>query len=311
MHVRKVVAGVLMCLFALGAIIGDYFIGRDICFTVILVGLTAKALSEFYGLCESSRTGPFRGFGITTAVLLVLFHWAATPGTIAWFSASTFGHELEKLLGDELVQLGLVAAVMGAIWLQAVKRDNDRTFEAISSTLFGVLYIWFMSSFLVKLRHLGSDGMLGGEDWNWTGTGLLVSCLVVSKLADVGGYLVGRKIGRHKMIPRISPNKSYEGLVAGLALSVGASYTLWAAGLLPLHCAWQPVVFGFLVGGLGTLGDLAESLLKRGAGTKDAADLVPGFGGVLDVVDSVLFSAPVAYFLSILLLRIGAHASGS
>jgi phosphatidate cytidylyltransferase len=302
-HWRKVAAGAAMAAACAGAIVGDYFIGLDICFHVILVALTVKALYEFYAMCESSDTGPFRGFGIVSAVILVNCHWAATPGTLAWFGAPAW---IAALLGEELVPLGLVVAVLGALWLQATKRDNDRTFESISSTLFGVLYVWFLASFLVKLRHLGADGRLASQGWNETGTGLLLSCVAVSKLADVGGYLFGRKFGRHKMIPRISPNKSWEGLFAGLALSIAAAYVLWVARLLPLGAAWTVAVYGLLVGGMGTLGDLAESLLKRGSGRKDTDDLVPGFGGVLDVVDSLLISAPVAYFLSILLLRVGA-----
>lgn len=302
-HWRKVAAGFAMAAAGAGAIVGDYFIGLDICFHVILVGLTVKALSEFYAMCESRDTGPFRGFGMVSAVLLVFLHWAATPGTLSWFRVPPW---IGAMLSGDLVPLGLVVAVLGALWLQATKRDNDRTFESISSTLFGILYIWFLASFLVKLRHLGADGMLAGRDWNETGTGLLLSCVAVSKLADVGGYLFGRKFGRHKMIPRISPNKSWEGLVAGLALSVGAAYVLWGWGLLPLGAAWTVAVYGLFVGGMGTLGDLAESLLKRGSGWKDTDDLVPGFGGVLDVVDSLLISAPVAYFLSIIFLRVGA-----
>ena len=303
MHWRKVAAGVVMAAVCSGAIVGDYFIGLDICFEAIVLVLTVKALFEFYAMCESRDTGPFRGFGIVSAVMLVVFNWVAMPGTLEWFNAPKW---VVTLVAEELVQLGLVVAVLGSLWLQATKRDNERTFESISSTLFGILYVWFLASFLVRLRHLGPDGALASEGWNEAGTGLLLSCVAVSKLADVGGYLFGRKFGRHKMIPRISPKKSWEGLLAGLALSVGAAYVLWVARLLPLGAAWTVTVYGLLVGGMGTLGDLAESLLKRGSGRKDTDDLVPGFGGVLDVVDSLLISAPVAYFLSILLLRVGA-----
>ncbi len=309
MHRRKVAVGLAMAAFAAGAVVADWYIGLDICFHVIVIAITIKGLLEFYEMCESSRTAPFRGFGIGLAVALVFFHWVATPGTLSWFADHVSGKlgQLEALLvGDELVLLGLVVAVLGSMWLQATKRDNDRTFEAISTTLFGIFYIWFLASFLVKLRHLGSDGVLGSDLWNRSGTGYLASCIAVSKVTDAGGYLVGRKIGRHKMIPRISPNKSYEGLVAGLAMSVGMAFLLWHLKVLWLGPAWAVALFGFLVGGMGTMGDLAESLLKRGSGRKDAGDLVPGFGGVLDVVDSLLLSAPVAYLLLLILLRAGA-----
>jgi phosphatidate cytidylyltransferase len=301
MHARKVAAALAMSVFGGGVLVADYAVGCDICFHALLVVLTVRGLSEFYDMAESSRTGPFRGFGAFSAVMLILLHWAATPGTLEWFGAPAPVREV--VAAGEIVLFGMVVAVLGSLWLQATKRDNDRTFEAISSTLFGILYTWFLASFLVKLRHLGAGGVLGGQDWNSTGTGLLVSCVAVSKLADVGGYLFGRKFGRHKMIPRISPNKSYEGLLAGLALSVGTALLLTRLGLLPLGGMAAAALFGVAVGGMGTLGDLAESLLKRGAGRKDTGDLVPGFGGVLDIVDSLLLSAPVAYFLALVLLR--------
>ena len=300
-HARKLTAAVVMLAFAAGMLVADYFIGLDICLHVVIVILTPKGLSEFYAMCESREHTPFRKFGMVSAVLLVLLHWAATPGTLSWFGAPAW---IEAHVGGELVIFGLVVAVLGALWIQATKRDNDRTFESISSTLFGVLYVWFLASFLVKLRHLGPDGVLGSEGWNHSGTGFLLSCLVISKFTDIGGYLIGRKYGRHKLIPRISPNKTYEGLVGGLAMSTAAAYLLWWSGFLPLGPAWSVAVFAILVGGMGTYGDLAESLLKRGSGRKDSDDLVPGFGGVLDVVDSPLLSAPVAYFLVILLLRL-------
>jgi phosphatidate cytidylyltransferase len=299
-----------MMAIGLGVLVADYFIGLDICFHGLILLVAVPAFTEFFDMCETSRTGPFRRFGTVAGLLLIVLHWAATPGTLGWFG-ERLGRgwlvraEGARVLGDELVFFGLAVAVLGSLWLQATKRINERTFESPSSTLFGVLYLWFLSSFLVKLRHLGSDGHLGGPDWNATGTGLLVACLAVSKLSDVGAYLAGRKIGRTKLIPRISPNKTWEGLAAGIALSIGVSFVLWAVGLLPFGAAWHVSLFGFLVGVMGALGDLAESLLKRGSGVKDTGAVVPGFGGVLDVIDSLLLSAPVAYFLSVVLLRLG------
>ncbi len=304
----KIAAGIAMAALVSLGIYVDYLMGLDVFFAVIVLVVGLKALAEFYQMCESSRTGPFRGFGMVSAGLLVVFHWVAVPGTLERF-AEKFGFEiplvLDALVREELVRFGLVAAILGSIWLQATKRDNDRTFEAISSTLFGILYIWFLSSFLVRIRHLGADGVLGGEGWNRTGTVLLISCIAVSKFADVGGYLIGRKIGRTKMIPRISPNKTYEGLAAGELLSIGIAFGLWRIGMLPFEHWWSVLIFGIVVSGMGVLGDLAESLLKRGSGRKDADKLVPGFGGVLDVIDSLLISAPVGYVLSVVLLRAG------
>ena len=112
-------------------------------------------------------------------------------------------------------RLVLTVAVLGSLWLQATKRDNERTFESISSTLFGLLYIWFLGGHLIWLRHLGSDGLLRGEGWVRSGVGLLAVCLVCCKFSDIAAFLVGRKYGRHKMIRRISPGKSFEAEVRG------------------------------------------------------------------------------------------------
>ena len=104
------------------------------------------------------------------------------------------------------------------------------------------------------------------------------------------------------MIPRISQNKTYEGAVGGLLFSIGGAVIFYLVGLFPLQNMWTVVLFGFVVGMIGIFGDLAESLLKRGSGAKDSGTLVPGFGGLLDVVDSMLLSTPVAYVMLVLML---------
>ena len=123
-------------------------------------------------------------------------------------------------------------------------------------------------------------------------------------MGDTGAYTVGRLIGRHKMAPLISPGKTIEGALGALAFSCLGS---WAAfkWIVPLamkhpelqsHDTWRWIIFGLLVGAAGMLGDLAESLLKRDVGVKDSSTWMPGFGGVLDILDSLLLSAPVAWF---------------
>ena len=295
----------ILCTGALLA--GDYSlpVGGAL-FTLLAVFLAPVVVREVYVMCESSLTSPFVGFGIFCATMLMALQWLAIPGTPespGSLELLTGSAELEKWLAPNLVPFGLAVAVLGSLWLQATKRENERTFESISSTLFGLLYVWFLGGHLVSLRHLGSDGLLRGEDWNASGLGLLGVCLASCKLADIAAFLVGRKFGRHKMIRRISPGKSYEGgaagLVAGTALSVLAQW----AGFLPFPYMWQAVVYGLIVTVFGILGDLAESLLKRGCGAKDSGRCVPGFGGMLDVVDSILFGGPAAYYLALIMLR--------
>jgi phosphatidate cytidylyltransferase len=120
-------------------------------------------------------------------------------------------------------------------------------------------------------------------------------------MSDVGAYTVGRLIGRHKMAPVLSPGKTWEGVAGGLGFScLGAWVTFtWLVpamtGEAPTPAAWRWIVYGLLVGGTGIVGDLAESLIKRDVGRKDSSTWMPGFGGVLDLLDSILIAAPIAY----------------
>lgn len=289
-------------IFGTGALLtGDYFLlGGGVLFTLLVVLLAPVVLREVYGMCESSLTSPFARFGIFCALMLMAFQWLALPGSLALLTGREW---LEEGIRGDLVPFGLTVAVLGSLWLQATKRDNERTFESISSTLFGLLYIWFLGGHLIFLRHLGADGLIRGENWNSSGLGLLVVCLACCKLGDIAAFLVGRKYGRHKMIRRISPAKSYEGGAASLLMGTGIALGAQAAGWLPFPHLWQAAVFGVFVTAFGILGDLAESLLKRGCGVKDSGSYIPGFGGLLDVVDSVLMGGPAAYYLASVMLR--------
>ncbi len=163
---------------------------------------------------------------------------------------------------------------------------------SIAAATFALVYVGVLLSFVVQLRLV------------W-GIGALAALVIVVKMADTGAYTVGRLIGRHKMAPILSPGKTWEGLAGGLAFALGGSYATfrWLVPNLPTvppNCIqynpwWGWVAFGLLVGIAGMSGDLAESLLKRDTGRKDSSTWMPGFGGVLDVLDSVLLGGPIAY----------------
>jgi phosphatidate cytidylyltransferase len=135
------------------------------------------------------------------------------------------------------------------------------------------------------------------------GIGALAAWVIVVKMGDVGAYIVGRMIGRHKMAPLLSPGKTIEGAVGDLAFSCLGSWLAFqyvvprtTSTNLDAGPWWGWIAFGLLVGGAGMIGDLAESLLKRDVGVKDSSPWLPGFGGVLDMIDSLLLAAPVAWF---------------
>jgi phosphatidate cytidylyltransferase len=121
----------------------------------------------------------------------------------------------------------------------------------------------------------------------------LALAIFVPKSCDIGAYFTGRAIGRHKMTPTLSPKKTWEGAAGGLVTAVLAALGINAIN--PLLTWPSAIGFGIVVGITGMVGDLMESLIKRDCEKKDASDLVPGFGGVLDVVDAILFAAPVSY----------------
>ena len=154
---------------------------------------------------------------------------------------------------------------------------------ALSCTIFGIFYIsWFMS-FLIKIRHLNQ------------GAGLLVTVFGITKAGDIGAYLLGSRFGRHALISRISPNKTREGFFGGILFSLLAA--LGGKFFMPDTFSYLHILaLGLFLGVLGQLGDLSESLMKRDCAVKDSGNIFPGLGGALDCVDSLLFTAPVFYF---------------
>jgi phosphatidate cytidylyltransferase len=160
----------------------------------------------------------------------------------------------------------------------------------LAVAIFALIYVGFMLTFAVQMRT------------HW-GVAALASWIIVVKMGDIGAYTVGRLIGRHKMAPLISPGKTIEGAFGALAFSCLGSWVTfrWLVPVFPTEFSglglwWGWVAFGLLVGTAGMVGDLFESLLKRDVGRKDSSEWLPGFGGVLDILDSLLLSAPVAWF---------------
>jgi phosphatidate cytidylyltransferase len=172
----------------------------------------------------------------------------------------------------------------------------------VALAIFALAYVGVLLTAVVQLRYL-----LGPK----LGMVSLVSLIAVVKMGDIGAYTVGRLFGRTKLAPVLSPGKTIEGAAGGLLFACLGSY-LVLNGLLPALAPqlrpvwWAGLVFGISVGIAGMLGDLAESLFKRDVGRKDSSNWLPGFGGVLDLLDSILFAAPVAYVVWRVLVGWGA-----
>ncbi|MFW6146353.1 MAG: phosphatidate cytidylyltransferase [Planctomycetota bacterium] len=185
--------------------------------------------------------------------------------------------------GGDVALLVLAAAVVATFLTQMAAFRLETAARRIAGTLGGVLYLGALAGGLLAVRVR-------------FGVPALVWVLVVVKGMDIGAYFTGTAIGRHKIIPWLSPGKSWEGLAGGLILTAIVAAALNRVLGLDLAIP-AAVVAGLVLGVVGQVGDLCESLLKRDAGRKDSAALIPAFGGVLDLVDSPLVAAPVGYVL--------------
>ncbi|PKB57898.1 MAG: hypothetical protein BZY73_00670 [SAR202 cluster bacterium Casp-Chloro-G3] len=181
----------------------------------------------------------------------------------------------------------IVGAFVSFLWLVAFHKSPGFT-QASVYLILGPVYVGFLLSHALVLRETGESATFG-RDW-------LLFALLVTFATDTGAFLTGRSIGRHKMAPAISPNKTWEGAIGGFVLAVLASLAL--GQLLDLELArWQQGLIGATVGVVSQLGDLSESALKRISQVKDAGSIIPGHGGILDRVDSLVLSIPAVYYL--------------
>jgi phosphatidate cytidylyltransferase len=230
---------------------------------VLLGALAAFCAWEFYRL---AGTGGVRAFSVAGIVVA-----AAVP-----------------LAAAALVLLALFAV---AVW----RRVSERPMSVVGSTLFGIAYAGGMLSFGYVLRHHRFVVEPGG------GLALVGLPLLLTWATDTGGYAFGKLIGGPKLMPVVSPGKTIAGAVGGVALAVAVAAAYVPLVLRPVAHLSLPmvraIVFAILISATAQLGDLAESLLKREAGVKDSSRLIPGHGGVLDRLDSLLFVLPVAYVL--------------
>lgn len=259
----------------------------------ILAGLGVAAQLEFYALVRKAGIPVHALLG---TLLGVIFGAATFFGTYVDGSVTTgFWREMV-----------LLASVLAIFVRQFPDKANAKPLESIACTLLGILYVPYLINWITLLACSGAEA--GGLWKPLDGGGRLAVfyLVLVVKGADVGAYFVGSRFGRHKMFPRISPAKSWEGLLGGIGASVlasllfcyqvGGDFGSWHMDLL------DAVVLGVLLALAGVLGDLFESLIKRATGCKDSSAAIPGMGGLLDVLDSLLFGAPVMYLYGLLIL---------
>jgi phosphatidate cytidylyltransferase len=272
---------ILMALFSSNRLISNGV------FILIMVFLATAGLAEFYGLAEKRNLVCFKWCGLLGGVLLMTGTFLQLTGQISAVTTGYVGVYDSPARPNDFETGFIILFVLGLCVRQFVSRSNTTGIQAISTTLFGLMYVPWLLNFIQKINFFpGVDGRY-----------YVLYFILVTKFSDTGAYAVGSLIGRHKMIPRISPGKTWEGFGGAILLSTVASLVFVhflggkMAGMNRLHA----VVLGVLLGLTAVIGDLIESLFKREAGVKDSGRMFPGIGGILDLLDSLLFNAPIMY----------------
>ncbi|HEY8665610.1 MAG TPA: phosphatidate cytidylyltransferase [Tepidisphaeraceae bacterium] len=249
---------------------------------VLLLITLPPATIELAMLFAAERVRPYRLIAASGSNLLCLHAWATQ------FTA--FQNISTSVLAFVIVFVMIFAALRRA-WV----RQTQEAIVHMAGTVLATLYLGGLSWFLMALRVKTTDPMRQGHHWGGGTTMTVLTILLVVKSTDIGAFFGGRKFGKHKLIPWLSPGKTWEGLFFGVLTS--ALVAAACAGGIELFPWWKGLIFGAVIGAIGQAGDLLESLMKRDAEVKDSGRLIPGFGGILDVIDSPLFAAPFAYLL--------------
>jgi phosphatidate cytidylyltransferase len=266
------------------------FSGYELAFHGLICLFGLVALWEFYRMLDHKGLPNFKIVGMICGAIMLAgsFYYFSTMGP-----ARSYDFEIAVLL--------FFLLTMFTRQMFARLRD-DEPLQAMAYTLFGLLYVLWLFNFMTKIVYLpprSSAGLVTGQFY-------CLYLIVVTKFSDMGAYLTGQAIGKHPLIPHISPKKTWEGFFGALGLSLLASLGLFA--LMPGHLSmlnWtHATILGVLLGFAAVIGDLAESIIKRSTGVKDSGNFLPGIGGALDLVDSLLFTAPLLFFYLRLVIHV-------
>jgi phosphatidate cytidylyltransferase len=266
------------------------FSGFEILFWLLISVFGLIALLEFYRMLDHKGLPNFKVTGMICGVVML-------GGSFYYFSkmgpARSYDFEVAVLL---FFLLTVFARQMFA------RLRHDEPLQTMAYTLFGLLYVLWLYNFITKIVYVMPRSDLGAV----TGQFYVLYLIAVTKFSDMGAYLTGSGIGRHQMVPHISAKKTWEGFFGALGFALLCSLMLFK--LMPGHLSmltWtHATVLGLLLGFAAVIGDLAESIIKRSTGVKDSGNLLPGIGGALDLVDSLLFTAPLLFFYLRLVIRV-------
>jgi len=279
--VRRLISSILL----LGLVFYGLLTGGTI--SVVLVGgiillLNIAGLLEFYSMVNANGLPRFKWLGLAGGVTLVSVLFLHLSG---WAKAPVSATELEVCILAMLLLL-----LLG--WRVFV-HPAPSAFQMVGNTFLGVLYVSWLLGFILKIFFFHTT-----KGAAFDGGVCLLFFIVVTKCSDIGAYVLGSLIGRNKMIPAVSPAKTWQGFAGAIMFSTGAAMGmvhLWGDDQLGGMSLAHAVVLGPVLAVGGVLGDLVESVFKRDSGVKDSGSFFPGIGGMLDLIDSLLFNAPLMY----------------
>jgi phosphatidate cytidylyltransferase len=266
------------------------FSGYELAFFALITIVGLIALWEFYGMLDHKGLPNFKLTAMICGAVMLI-------GSFYYFShygpARSYDFEVAVLLF-------FLLTVFTRQMFDSLR--DDAPLQTMAYTLFGLLYVLWLFNFILKIVYVlprSPTGIVTGQFY-------CLYLIAITKFSDMGAYLTGSVIGRHQLIPHISPKKTWEGFFGALAFSLFASLALF--GLMPGHLSvlnWtHAVVLGLLLGFAAVVGDLAESIIKRSTGVKDSGNMLPGIGGALDLIDSLLFTAPLLFFYLRLVIHV-------
>lgn len=263
----------------------------NIACVLVLMAVCGVATWEFYNMLAAGGLRASKKWGTTCGLLFIAATWQYMNSD-SWLLFDT-----NRLPPDTMLWTVLCVLVVSIFFRILAYHDMRQGLDNALGTLLGFMYVPFLWSFFIRIFLSGDQ-----SEPAWAAFYLLLSV----KLSDAGGYFIGTRFGKHKLSPVISPKKSWEGLGGGMAFCLVAN-VVWLIfsggriGAFSFHLG-HALALGILIPIVGTAGDLVESMFKRAVGVKDSNTMVYGLGGLLDMIDSVLFAAPLLYVFMKLVL---------
>jgi len=288
---RRLGSSVALWSFVLFALFSGKNLFSDGLFLIVMLAIAALGLHEFYDLVEKSGLHCFRGWGLAGGIILM----GSTFATIEMQQA--FAPAVSPARVNDFETGILILFVLGLCFRQFLSKRGGSGLLRISTTLFGLMYVPWLLNFIQKLHFFPNVVTANGQQISVNGNFYVLYFILVTKFSDLGAYVVGSLIGRHKMIPRISPAKTWEGFGGAIAVStlVSVTFAHFCRDRLYGMTLMHAIILGVLLSVAAVVGDLIESIFKREAKVKDSGRWFPGIGGILDLMDSLLFNAPLMY----------------